>query len=108
MKVAFICAPYRAATVRGIVENIRQAEAVAVELWKLGYAVICPHLNTALFDGILPDEVWLAGAQELLQRSDLVVVVGDYAASAGCNAELFQAIATSKPVHYWPDDRGAL
>jgi len=66
MKVAYISGPYRAATVHGVVENIRRAERVALKYWQLGYAVICPHTNTALFDGAAPDDVWLAGDLELL------------------------------------------
>lgn len=60
MRVAYVIGPYRAGTVRGIVENIRRAEEVALALWRLGFAVICPHKNTALFDGAAPDSVWAA------------------------------------------------
>lgn len=72
MKTAYVAGPYRADTVRGIIENIRRAEEVALELWKLGFAVITPHKNSALFDGAADDSVWLAGSLELMRRSDLI------------------------------------
>jgi hypothetical protein len=65
MKVIYIADPYRADTERGIIENIRAAEAVAIKVWEAGYVALCPHMNTRLFGGILPDEVWLKGALEL-------------------------------------------
>ncbi len=42
MKIAYTAGSYRASTEYGLVQNIRKAEAVAIELWKMGYAVICP------------------------------------------------------------------
>ena len=59
MKVAFISGPYRGKTESDVVANIRHAEKYALKYWQLGYAVICPHKNTALFGGLAPDEVWL-------------------------------------------------
>lgn len=87
MKVAFISGPYRADTIRGTVENIRRAEAVAIKYWKLGYAVICPHKNTALFDGTADDAVWLRGDLELLCRSDICVMLSEWEASEGSRRE---------------------
>lgn len=101
IKVAFICGPYRAETPRGIVENIRRAEAVALDYWQKGYAVICPHLNTALFDGALRDEVWLEGDLELLRRSDLVVALPGWGKSKGSMCELIEAWKQGKPVVFW-------
>ena len=39
--------PYRADTIYGVAQNIQKARDVALRLWKLGYAAICPHSNTA-------------------------------------------------------------
>ena len=90
-KVAYIAGPYRSSTIRGTVENIRKAEAVALKYWRLGYAVICPHKNTALFDGALPDSVWLEGAITLMERCDIVVVCRFYEPSTGTIAEIDRA-----------------
>jgi hypothetical protein len=87
MQVAYIAGPYRATTPRGIVENIRAAESVALKWWRLGYAVICPHTNTALFDGAAPDSVWLNGDLEILRRCDVVVMVPGWERSEGATEE---------------------
>ena len=100
MKLAFISGPYRAPTVHGIVENIRAAEAVALKYWALGYAVICPHLNTALFDGSLPDETWLAGDLEILKRCDVIVMLPGWNKSAGATQEHKVAVRLGLEVIY--------
>jgi len=91
MKVLYVAGPYRAATVSGIVANIRAAEKVAVEFWQKGYAVICPHKNTALFDGLAPDFVWLQGDLEMLRRCDVIVMIPGWENSTGAKAELAEA-----------------
>ena len=88
--------------------NIRNAEAVAAELWKTGFAVICPHMNTALMGGICPDDVWLKGDLVMLERCDLVVLAPGWRASAGTLAEVARATERGIPVYEWPKDRNAL
>lgn len=104
MKAAYVAGPYRSATIRGTVENIRAAEGVALDLWRFGYAALTPHLNTALFDGACDDSVWLAGSLELLRRCDLVVVLPGYELSDGSMAEVNEASKRGIPVYQWPDD----
>lgn len=108
MKVCYVAGAYRAPTVRGIVENIRRAEEVAIELWRLGFAVICPHLNSALFDGAAPDDVWLKGDLEFLRRSDLVVMCPGWRNSLGAATEWQTAIKQGIPIYEWPADREML
>jgi hypothetical protein len=93
MKLAFISGAYRADTVHGIVENIRKAEAASIECWRRGYAVICPHKNSALLDGVLPDKVWLDGDLEMLRRCDVVVMLPGWKQSAGSVKEYATADA---------------
>ena len=89
MKVAYVVGPYRSEIgPYGIKQNIQRAEEVAIQLWRLGYAVICPHKNTAFFDGAAPDEVWLRGDIELIRRSDLVVTVKGWESSSGARGEV--------------------
>lgn len=88
MRVAYIAGPYRAATVRGIVENIRRAEETALRYWRSGFAVICPHMNTQLFDGAAPDSLWLDGDIEIMKRCDVVVAMIGWQKSKGANAEI--------------------
>ena len=88
MKIAYIAGPYRAKNGRTILDNIRAAEQVALEYWKKGYAVICPHLNTAFFDGHCPDSTWLDGDLKILSRCDVIVMMPTYMESSGAIAEL--------------------
>jgi hypothetical protein len=100
LKLAYISGPYRAPTIRGIVENIRRAEAVALKYWKLGYAVICPHLNTRLFDGALPDYYWLSGDMEILSRCDVIVMCERWQLSVGATREKELAQKLGKEIIY--------
>ena len=104
MKLAYTAGPYRAPTVHGIVRNIREAETVALALWGLGFAVVCPHKNTSLFDGAAPDEVWLRGDLVIMERCDLVVMVPGWEKSSGAKAERDRALELGIPVFDWPKD----
>ncbi len=92
MKVVFISGKYRGKDYQEIESNIQKAKTAAIELWKLGYAVICPHLNTAHFDGICPDEVWLAGDIEIMKRCDAVYFLDNWKDSQGAKDEFKIAI----------------
>jgi hypothetical protein len=90
MNIAYISMPYRANNGNTILENIRNAERLAIKYWRLGYAVICPHLNTAHFDGLMPDSTWLVGDLEILlrlRRSDAIVMGKGWKKSEGCKSE---------------------
>jgi Domain of unknown function (DUF4406) len=91
VKVVYIAGPFRAPTHWGIVLNVRQAEVWALEVWKLGGVAICPHLNTANFQGALPDEAWLDGTLEMLRRCDAIFLIPGWEASAGARGEREEA-----------------
>lgn len=102
MKVAYVSGKYRDA--RGpwyVKENIEKAERIAIELWKMGFAVICPHKNTAFFEGPLDDPVIIAGDCELVRRSDALIVVPGWKDSQGTRIEWDTAWNNSKPIFYW-------
>jgi hypothetical protein len=80
-------------------QNIRRAEELALEVWKLGGAAVCPHLNTAHFQGALPDEVWLEGDLDILLKCDCVVLVKDWELSSGTRREVEVAVEHGIPVH---------
>jgi len=98
MKVVYICSPYRSETIHGVVSNIRKAEEIALKYWKLGYAVICPHKNTALMDGTIPDDIFRAGGLELLRRSDIIIVCDE--STDGCRAEIELAVEIGIEIIY--------
>jgi hypothetical protein len=100
MKVVYIAGPFRAANAWLIEQNIRRAEEVALEVWRMGAAVICPHTNTRFFQGAADDEVWLKGDLELVKRSDAVVMVSGWMSSVGARAELELADTLGIPVFY--------
>jgi len=83
---------------------IRSAEAVAWQLWKQGFSVICPHLNTAPFQGSLPDDVWLQGDLEQVRRSDFVVLAPGWEASSGTRNEMEFAFRHGIRVFVWDAD----
>ncbi len=114
MRLAYTSGPYRADTIRGVIDNIRAAEEVAIQLWKMGYAVICPHTNTQLFDGAFDegkmstvgdkeDAHWEGGSVQfikgdlvmldrMLPGTDIVVMLKNWEKSKGANIERDHAI----------------
>ena len=87
MKVVYVAGPFRGPSSWDIAENIRRAERLALEVWRLGAACICPHANTRNFQGAAPDAVWLRGDLELLARCDAVLMTDDWQRSTGARAE---------------------
>ena len=59
MKVVYVAGPFRGPNAWEIEENIRRAERLALEVWRLGCACLCPHTNTRFFQGAAPDAVWV-------------------------------------------------
>lgn len=89
MRLAYIAMPYRAATTWEIHQNIEAAKRLARKYWKSGLlAVVCPHANTAHFDGAdILDTVWLRGTLEILKRCDVVVMGPRWKRSPGAIIE---------------------
>jgi len=100
MKVIYIAGAYRNGSEWGLVENIRHAEREAIKLWQNGYAVICPHKNTAHFGGLCPDGVWLDGDIEILKRCDVIYMLSNWQSSVGAKRELEVAIENGLEVRY--------
>lgn len=97
-KVVYIAGPYRAKCEWDVVQNIRNAELLALEVWRLGVVALCPHKNTALFGGAADDSYWLEGDLELLRRSDAMVLVEGWENSSGTIEEVIFAIEHRIPV----------
>lgn len=120
MRVLYVAGPYRSSEGSwGVRNNIDVATRAARELWLLGFAVICPHANTAWMDGPQPltnehgaacgsgDARFMEGDIEILKRCDALVLVGEWWKSAGAQHE--RAIALGlMPVFQWPEDRAGL
>ena len=95
MKLIFIASPFRAATPWHVAENVRAAERIALEVWRLGAVAVCPQSMSALFDKEGPDERYLNGWLALLERCDAVLVAGE---SEGVRAEVTRAEVRGLPV----------
>ena len=52
MKLIFVSGKYRSANEWELEQNIRVAEDAAVQLWKNGWAVFCPHKNALTLAGL--------------------------------------------------------
>lgn len=104
MKIAYIAGPYRSTSASGIMTNIRNAEKIAIEFWRKGYAVLCPHKNSAFFDGLAPDSVWLEGDLEFIRRlipgTDVIIMVPGWTESEGAKAERELAMSLGIEILY--------
>lgn len=105
MKVAYIAGPYRSRWPwpfrwLGVALNVYRARRVSLRYWRQGYAVICPHSNTAFFDGKARDAVWLAGYIAILRRCNVVVMMRGWRNSDGSVAEHNEARRLGKRIIY--------
>lgn len=98
MKLVYVAGPFRGKSAWDIECNIRRAEELALEVWRLGAAALCPHCNTRFFQNAAPDEVWLKGDLEILRRCDAVVLTPDWRKSSGARAEVEEALVLDIPV----------
>ena len=105
MKVAYISGKYSDGSREGIEENIQKARKVAIQLWEAGFAVICPHLNTAHFDDDCKctHADYIKGDLALLRLSDIVVMLDNYHDSVGAKTERKEAMRFHKPLFYSPE-----
>lgn len=87
MQLLYIAAPYRAKTICSLQQNIADAKLMAMYYWHKGYAVICPHLNSANFDGLCDDKIFLSGTMTMLSKCDAIAMHPNWKQSTGCVAE---------------------
>ena len=104
IQLAYVAGPYRSPLgAHGVQKNIEVARAVAAELWEFGHVAVCPHMNTAHFDGLVPDQRFLDGSLELMRRCDLVVLTPRWRLSRGTREEIVEALMLSIPIFEWPN-----
>ena len=103
MTLVYCAGPYRSPLgMYGVKQNIDRAHEASRRLWAAGYAVICPHANSAYMDGVATDQVFLDGDLEILRRCDEVVLLPNWEESDGARREKQEAEWLGKPIHYWP------
>lgn len=104
MKVVYVAGPFRGPDSWAIENNIRRAEELALDVWRAGFAAICPHTNTRFFQGAAPDDVWLDGDLAILAKADAILMTPDWQRSSGARAEHDFAQQRGIPVFYSLDE----
>ena len=104
MKVIYIAGKYRDKYPYQIQYHIDCAKELAMQVWKAGDAAICPHLNSAHFEGLNTEQHFIDGTLELMRRCDAVLLVPDWGTSEGTLGEIAEAERLGIPVYedpYW-------
>ena len=94
----YTAGPYTAPHAWQLRCNIHRAESYAFELSVMGYAVHCPHANTASFDRTLTKEHWLETSITHLLTCDVIFMLPSWETSAGATLEHDVALVAEKPV----------
>ena len=103
MEVIYVIGKYRGKNKFEVVQNIEHAREVAELLWQQDWAVICPHTNSAWMDGIVPDQAFLDGGLEIMERCDAVCLCEGWEESAGSLVEVAVATESDKQILYERD-----
>ncbi len=82
----YIAGPYSAPTEIGILDNIRKACEARDRLIENGWAVVCPHANTANMDNTNPG-IYYRMDLALLARCNAIYMLKDWENSAGAMME---------------------
>jgi hypothetical protein len=96
--LVYVAGPYRAKTAWDINCNIHKARVWGAALAKCGAYPVIPHSNTANFDGIADDSLWLEGTLALLTRCDAAIFIDGWRESSGSKAEWERANSLLMPV----------
>ncbi len=107
-KVIYVAGRYRGKTKTERNQNIAHARAAAIRLWKQGYVVICPHMNTAKFEdaGGFDDELFIKGDLELIRRVDCLYMLTGWVESKGAKQEYYYAVSLGKEIFFESMDGG--
>lgn len=98
MLVVYVAGPFRGPNAWAIEQNIRRAEARALDAWRAGFAALCPHTNCRFFEGAASDDIWLRGGLALLAKCDALLVDPDEPVTRGVRAEIDYANAHGIPI----------
>lgn len=113
MRVVYVAGPYRAPSAWEKEQNIRAAEELGLRVWQAGAVALVPHTMNRFYEGAADDEIWLAGARELLRRCDALILVRGWQRSKGTQIERALAIELAYPVfhdvaaEFEPENAGA-
>lgn len=109
MKVIYVAGKYLGKCDWETYQNIHRAREAAHELWGVGWAVICPHANTAFFGGEGEKDrdnpngdwwKWLKGDLEIISRCDAIYMLGNWVFSKGAKVECKEAEKLGIRIYY--------
>lgn len=106
MKIVYVIGPLRADCIDDFNDNMNAARQAALELWKAGFAVICPHLNSGELGENNKDvnrcseEILMKGSLKLLSLCDFAVVLDGWKDSCGSMIEIGYCVQNNKPIYY--------
>ena len=90
-KLIYTAGKYSDSTLFLTKKNIKKAKAISIEIWDLGAAAVCPHLNTYLFDyGNQTTATWkdyIEGDLKIIEGCDALYMVNNWKNSKGAIKE---------------------
>ena len=94
-RVIFVSGPFRAESQAQMAAHTMTAQAAALRLAQLGWAVYCPHTNIGHAFGQLDEADAEAINDAFLAKSDAILLLPGWGQSIGARRELEQAKARS-------------
>jgi hypothetical protein len=100
VKIVYVAGRFRAANDFEVEANIRRAEALGLEVAKLGASPVIPHANTRSLHNHIGEAFMLEATLELMRRCDALVLVEGWQDSQGTRDEMCEAHFLGLPVFY--------
>ncbi len=105
--IMYISGPFSSDDIiHGVELNVLKASKYALEAWKKGWGVICPHKNTQGFQHVdLPYSDWMSGDLSIIDRldplkGDAVLMLPDWKESNGAKLEHIFAESKKLKIYY--------
>lgn len=90
------------ANVLQVLDNIRAGQKAALDVWRLGFAVFCPHLDyqySLLDDEPITYKMYYENSMAWLEVSDAVLVISGRGIGGGVDKEIARADELGIPVY---------
>jgi len=104
MKVIYVAGALSGKNDDEVWNNIVLARSHALELWKKGWAVICPHLNSLYMGHGTEDkdcfDLFLTGDCEIIKRCDAIYMLPNWKNSRGAKLEWETALNCNLEIIY--------